>query len=180
MSSFPRLRKLKLKRHLLRNQTPQSTAIQVRIMPSLGIMGHTTMPPRQRSPTGGQANFYINNCGDPRSLDSSPRVALRIASESPVIRPKMMRVRAVHLLLRGLQVEPAPVAIGLEVQGSGRWDYNSRMSSTGQSTGQVRQAQDVDAIPTLAWAARPDGSARLLNRRWLDFTRLSTEEGVDL
>ena len=26
------------------------------------------MPPRQRSPTGGQANFYINNCGDLRSL----------------------------------------------------------------------------------------------------------------
>ena len=23
---------------------------------------------RQRSPTGGQANFYINNCGDLRSL----------------------------------------------------------------------------------------------------------------
>jgi hypothetical protein len=22
------------------------------------------MPPRQRSPTGGQANFYINNCGE--------------------------------------------------------------------------------------------------------------------
>ncbi len=91
----------------------------------------------------------------------------------------MMRVRAVHLLLRALQVEPAPVAVGLEVQGSGRWDYNSRMSSTGQSTEQVRQAQDVDAIPTLAWAARPDGSAEFLNRRWLDYTGLSTEQASD-
>src|SRR3984893_4386174 len=53
------------------------------------------------------------------------------------------------------------------------------MSSTGQSTGQVRQAQDVDAIPTLAWAARPDGSAEFLNRRWLDYTGLSIEEASD-
>src|SRR5580704_5284392 len=68
MSSFPKLRKLRLKRRLLRNQTRQSTAIRVSIMPSLGIMGRTTMPRRQRSPTGGQANFYINNCGDLRSL----------------------------------------------------------------------------------------------------------------
>jgi hypothetical protein len=36
--------------------------------PSLGITGRTTMPRRQRSPTGGQANFYIDNCGDLRPL----------------------------------------------------------------------------------------------------------------
>src|ERR1700726_1167656 len=53
------------------------------------------------------------------------------------------------------------------------------MSSTGQSTEQVRQAQDVDAIPTLAWAARPDGSAEFLNRRWLDYTGLSIEAASD-
>src|SRR5882762_6030616 len=50
------------------------------------------------------------------------------------------------------------------------------MASTGQNTGQARQAQDVDAIPTLAWAARPDGSAEFFNRRWLDYTGLSSEE----
>src|SRR5258706_8609066 len=50
------------------------------------------------------------------------------------------------------------------------------MTSTGQSTGQARQAQDVDAIPTLVWSARPDGSAEFLNRRWLDYTGLSAEE----
>ena len=50
------------------------------------------------------------------------------------------------------------------------------MASTGESTGQGRQAQDVDAIPTLAWAARPDGSAEFLNRRWLDYSGLSAEE----
>src|SRR5713226_9395916 len=50
------------------------------------------------------------------------------------------------------------------------------MASAGQSIEQLRQAQDVDAIPTLVWSARPDGSAELLNRRWLDYTGLSTEE----
>ena len=53
------------------------------------------------------------------------------------------------------------------------------MASMGQSTGQVRQAQDVDAIPTLAWSARPDGSAEFFNRRWLDYTGLSAEEASD-
>jgi PAS domain S-box-containing protein len=50
------------------------------------------------------------------------------------------------------------------------------MTSEGQSTEQARQAQDVDAIPTLAWSARPDGSAEFFNRRWLDYTGLSAEE----
>jgi len=53
------------------------------------------------------------------------------------------------------------------------------MASLGQSTEQARQAQDVDAIPTLAWSARPDGSAEFLNRRWLDYTGLSAEEASD-
>jgi formate hydrogenlyase transcriptional activator len=53
------------------------------------------------------------------------------------------------------------------------------MASMGQSTGQVRQAQDVDAIPTLAWSARPDGSAEFFNRRWLDYTGLSAQEASD-
>jgi formate hydrogenlyase transcriptional activator len=53
------------------------------------------------------------------------------------------------------------------------------MTSAGQSTEQARQAQDVDAIPTLAWSARPDGSAEFLNRRWLDYTGLSAEEASD-
>jgi len=53
------------------------------------------------------------------------------------------------------------------------------MASAGQSTEQARQAQDVDAVPTLAWSARPDGSAEFLNRRWLDYTGLSAEEASD-
>jgi formate hydrogenlyase transcriptional activator len=62
------------------------------------------------------------------------------------------------------------------VHGIRQWDYNSRMASTGQSSEQARQAQDVDAIPALAWSARPDGSVEFFSRRWLDYTGLSTEE----
>ncbi len=36
----------------------------------------------------------------------------------------------------------------------------------------------IDAIPTLAWSARPDGSNEFLNRRWHDYTGLSAEEGL--
>ena len=70
-------------------------------------------------------------------------------------------------------------AAGLEVHEIRQWGYNSRMVATGQSIEQARQAQDVDAIPTLAWSARPDGSAEFLNRRWLDYTALSAEEASD-
>jgi formate hydrogenlyase transcriptional activator len=34
----------------------------------------------------------------------------------------------------------------------------------------------IDAIPTQAWCALPDGSAVFQNRRWLDYTGLSVEE----
>jgi len=34
----------------------------------------------------------------------------------------------------------------------------------------------INTIPTLAWSARPDGSADFLNRRWLDYTGLAAEE----
>src|SRR5258706_14161936 len=53
------------------------------------------------------------------------------------------------------------------------------MASTGQSREQARQAQDVDAIPTLAWSARPDGSAEFFNGRWLDYTGLSAEKALN-
>src|SRR5271154_4010525 len=68
MSSFPRLHKRRLKRHLLRNRTQRYTAIRVRVMPSLVIMGRITTPPRLTLPTVGRANFYINNCSDLRWL----------------------------------------------------------------------------------------------------------------
>src|SRR5579862_3727208 len=37
----------------------------------------------------------------------------------------------------------------------------------------------IDAIPALAWSARPDGSAEFFNRRWLDYAGLSAEEAAD-
>src|ERR1700675_243385 len=45
-----------------------------------------------------------------------------------------------------------------------------------------RDVQDirlvVDTIPTLAWSARPDGSAEFFNQRWLDYTGLSAEQAL--
>src|SRR2546430_1272964 len=37
----------------------------------------------------------------------------------------------------------------------------------------------VDTIPTLAWSARPDGSAEFFNQRWLDYTGLSAKQVLD-
>jgi PAS domain S-box-containing protein len=38
--------------------------------------------------------------------------------------------------------------------------------------------QIIDAIPTLAWSARPDGSADFFNLRWLEYTGLCAEEAL--
>ena len=57
------------------------------------------------------------------------------------------------------------------------------MASAEHSSEQARQAQEVrlvvDAIPTLAWSARSDGSADFFNQRWLDYTGLSAEQARD-
>src|SRR3982074_3831183 len=57
------------------------------------------------------------------------------------------------------------------------------MASIANGTEQARQGPGgrlvVDAIPTLAWAARADGSADFFNQRWLDYTGLSTEQARD-
>ena len=37
----------------------------------------------------------------------------------------------------------------------------------------------VNAIPALAWSARPDGSADFFNQTWLDFTGLPAQETVN-
>ncbi len=39
--------------------------------------------------------------------------------------------------------------------------------------------QIIDAIPTLVWSARPDGSADFFNLRWLEYTGLSAEQAMD-
>lgn len=43
-----------------------------------------------------------------------------------------------------------------------------------KSEAKLRQA--IDAIPTLAWSAGPDGSADFLNQRWLDYTGMLAEQ----
>jgi len=37
----------------------------------------------------------------------------------------------------------------------------------------------IDTIPTLAWSARPDGSARFFNQPWLDYTGIPAEQALD-
>jgi formate hydrogenlyase transcriptional activator len=57
------------------------------------------------------------------------------------------------------------------------------MASAGRSSEQAHQLEDirvvVDTIPTLVWSARPDGSAKFFNQRWLDYTGLSAEQASD-
>src|SRR6185503_19077449 len=36
----------------------------------------------------------------------------------------------------------------------------------------------IDTIPALAWSALPDGSVDFLNKRWLEYTGLSLEQGL--
>jgi PAS domain S-box-containing protein len=45
-----------------------------------------------------------------------------------------------------------------------------------ESDGQIFQI--IDAIPTLAWSARPDGSADFFNLRWLEYTGLSAAQAL--
>src|SRR5271156_5932048 len=58
--------------------------------------------------------------------------------------------------------------------------YNPRMASLPHGVEEPGDVQDirlvVDTIPTLAWSARPDGSAEFHNQRWLDYTGLSAEQ----
>src|SRR6266853_2426104 len=61
--------------------------------------------------------------------------------------------------------------------------YNYAMATAEHSSEQAHQTQDVrlvlDTIPTLAWAAREDGSADFFNQRWLEYTGLSAERARD-
>jgi len=60
--------------------------------------------------------------------------------------------------------------------------YNPRMASFRHGVEEPGDVQDirlvVDTIPTLAWSARPDGSAEFHNQRWLDYTGLSAKQAL--
>src|SRR6202045_2240030 len=63
------------------------------------------------------------------------------------------------------------------------WVYNPRngilMQHGFEEPGDVQDIRlVVDTIPTLAWAARPDGSAEFFNQRWLDYTGLSAKQAL--
>jgi PAS domain S-box-containing protein len=60
--------------------------------------------------------------------------------------------------------------------------YNPRMASLRHGFEEPGHVQDirlvVDTIPTLAWSARPDGSADFFNQRWLDYTGLAAQQAL--
>jgi PAS domain-containing protein len=60
--------------------------------------------------------------------------------------------------------------------------YNPRMTSLRHGFEEPGDVQDtrpvVDTIPTLAWSARPDGSAEFFNQRWLAYTGLSAKQAL--
>src|ERR1700732_1406593 len=63
------------------------------------------------------------------------------------------------------------------------WVYNPRngilMRHGFEEPGDVEDIRlVVDTIPTLAWAADPDGSAEFHNQRWLDYTGLSATQAL--
>ena len=64
------------------------------------------------------------------------------------------------------------------------WLYNPRTASLWslplfRKSGDVEDIRlVVDTIPTLAWAADPDGSAEFHNQRWLDYTGLSATQAL--
>src|SRR5580658_5021678 len=72
--------------------------------------------------------------------------------------------------------------IALDTSGYARAS-NYPMPSAAYTSDLARQAQNVrfvvDAIPTLAWSARSDGSADFFNQRWLEYTGLATEQARD-
>ena len=57
------------------------------------------------------------------------------------------------------------------------------MTSAGCGSEQTHQTQGVrlvvDAIPTLTWTARADGSAEFFYQRWLDYTGLPADQARD-
>lgn len=58
------------------------------------------------------------------------------------------------------------------------------MKNSRQSFKEIRDLKDqlrliVDTIPGMVWSALPDGKPDFLNQRWLDYTGVSREEGLD-
>src|ERR1700752_3077152 len=62
------------------------------------------------------------------------------------------------------------------------WSNNQPMKSLRHGVDEPGDVHDirlvVDTIPTLAWSARPDGSAEFFNQRWMDYTGLSAEQAL--
>jgi PAS domain S-box-containing protein len=68
-------------------------------------------------------------------------------------------------------------AIDVTEQHETRTALEKAFADVKKSEDQLRHI--INAIPTLAWSARPDGSAEFFNRRWLDYTGLSADQARD-
>jgi PAS domain S-box-containing protein len=51
-------------------------------------------------------------------------------------------------------------------------------ASTRETHADCRRDSLIDALPALAWTAKPDGAAEYFNRRWLDYTGLPRSEAL--
>ena len=73
----------------------------------------------------------------------------------------------------------SPIGIRGETMNSPRSQSEDKeaFEKLSQSEDQLRKF--IDTIPTLAWSARPDGSAEFFNRRWLDFTGLNLQKALE-
>jgi PAS domain S-box-containing protein len=118
---------------------------------------------------------------------------LRTAFPEPLQEIKAKLIRAdrwegerVHTRRDGTQVSVAgrwsiqrgtagrPVAI-LETD----TDVTARKVAQAKVQEQEKELQvTVDSIPTLAWQAGPDGVTRYINKQWLDYTGLSSEQAL--
>ncbi len=76
----------------------------------------------------------------------------------------------------------AVVAASLLAAGFGGWNYvlrkKIRERTVALSESEQRIRMIIDTIPTMAWSVQPDGAVDFLNQRWLDYTGLTTEQGI--
>ena len=118
------------------------------------------------------------------SLDSLSATTLRIAENTGTISPCNLGARCLAATTcKACASSPG----GQEQCNFGRIGppYGSiipRMASLQHGFERPGDVQDtrlaVDTIPTLAWSARPDGSAEFFNQRWLAYTGLSSKQAL--
>jgi PAS domain S-box-containing protein len=88
-------------------------------------------------------------------------------------------VKHVHVVARAVRdkagnLECVGSAMDVTEQRQARAALEKALTEIKQSEDRLRLT--LDTIPALAWCTLPDGSAEVLNQRWLDYTGLSAEK----